>query len=166
MQTAAWLDKCKNIGTLGIEKPVPVCQLKGRISMNEELELQIEDMPQKEEEVTTSLCDRFGIHMYSEEFINSENEYNEQQKLQEKEILKAVFNNKKEDDQAKTFLKVMENTEVVIVKKDYTEPTDVRYSGAAIYMIAGMLLAGAFLYIIRRRKKGENYDNDKEYGNK
>ena len=134
--------------------------------MNEELELQIEDMPQKEEEVTTSLCDRFGIHMYSEEFINSENEYNEQQKLQEKEILKAVFNNKKEDDRAKTFLKVMENTEAVIVKKDYTEPTDVRYPGAALYMIAGMLLAGAFLYIIRRRKKGANYDNDKEYGNK
>ena len=38
------------------------------------LELDTETL-QKEENISTSLCDRFGIHMYSEEFIEKEKIY-------------------------------------------------------------------------------------------
>ena len=38
------------------------------------------DVLEKDENMSTSLCDRFGIHMYTQEFLEKEQAYKEKQK--------------------------------------------------------------------------------------
>ena len=41
---------------------------------------------QKNENISTSLCDRFGIHMYTSEFMEQEKAYQEEQEEKNNEI--------------------------------------------------------------------------------
>ena len=127
--------------------------------MGEGLDLKIDEMTQntgKEESVTTSLCDRFGIHMYSDEFLENEVEYKKQQNVQKNQILRAVFHNRKQNTTSQYFQSVMDSSAETIVKKDYTEQNATNHYGMIAYLALGMVMAGIFYYFMGRRKKNEN----------
>ena len=130
--------------------------------MGEELDLKIDEMMQntgKEESVTTSLCDRFGIHMYSDEFLENEVEYKKQQNVQRNQILRAVFHNRKQNTTSQYFQSVMDSSAETIVKKDYTEQNATNHYGMIAYLALGMVIAGIFYYFMGRRKKNENHNH-------
>lgn len=136
--------------------------------MGEGLDLKIDEMTQntgKEESVTTSLCDRFGIHMYSDEFLENEVEYKKQQNVQKNQILRAVFHNRKQNTTSQYFQSVMDSSAETIVKKDYTEQNATNHYGMIAYLALGMVMAGIFYYFMGRRKKNENrnYTNQLHY---
>lgn len=129
--------------------------------MGEELDLKIDEMTQntgKEESVTTSLCDRFGIHMYSDEFLENEVEYKKQQNVQKNQILQAVFHNRKQNTTSQYFQSVMDSSAETIVKKDYTEQNATNHYGMIAYLALGMVMAGIFYYFMGQRKKNENHN--------
>lgn len=129
--------------------------------MGEELDLKIDEMTQntgKEESVTTSLCDRFGIHMYSDEFLENEVEYKKQQDVQKNKIMRAVFHNRKQNTTSQYFQSVMDSSAETIVKKDYTEQNATNHYGMIAYLALGMVMAGIFYYFMGRRKKNENHN--------
>ena len=129
--------------------------------MGEELDLKIDEMTQntgKEESVTTSLCDRFGIHMYSDEFLENEVEYKKQQNVQKNQILQAVFHNRKQNTTSQYFQSVMDSSAETIVKKDYMEQNATNHYGMIAYLALGMVMAGIFYYFMGQRKKNENHN--------
>ena len=125
------------------------------------LELDTETL-QKEEDISTSLCGRFGIHMYSEEFIEKEKIYQEKQKEKNDQIFTDVWNNQEQEKSEHAFQTVMHAQTAEVIKADYqgTQETEGAYAGV-LYGLLGAALAGAVLFGIEkyRRKRHEDHHN-------
>lgn len=117
---------------------------------------------QKNENISTSLCDRFGIHMYTLEFMEHEKRYQEKQQEKENEIFSNVLNNPEKEMTDTAFKRVIQAETTAVIKAEYNEnkATSNPYINIA-YGILGAILAGTVLFLIERyrRKRNENYRN-------
>lgn len=117
---------------------------------------------QKDENISTSLCDRFGIHMYTQEFLEKEKIYQDKQKQKNKEIFLNVLHNQKVESNEDAFQTVMKADTTEVVKAEYNGNQGAinQYTNIA-YGLSGALLAGVVLFFIERyrRKRNENHDN-------
>lgn len=131
-------------------------------SGNEELKIEIDDIG-KQKDTTTSLCDRFGVHIYSKDFIEKEKAYKENQQKQKEEVLKAVFENTGEPLTEETFSKVMKAETTAVLKTEYE--ADNEAAGPFVmyaYVLAGILFAGAVLFLIEKRRRGKANETDSD----
>lgn len=131
-------------------------------SDNEELEIEIDNIG-KQKDTTTSLCDRFGVYIYSEDFMKKEKVYQESKKKQNEEILKAVFENTGEPLTEDAFSKVMQAETTAVLKAEYETGNEAAGPFAmCAYVLAGVLLAGTGLFLLekRRRRKANETDSD------
>lgn len=117
---------------------------------------------QKNENISTSLCDRFGIHMYTLEFMEREKRYQEKQQEKEDHIFSNVFNNPEKEMTDIAFERVIQAETTAVIKAEYNEnqETSNPYINIA-YGVLGAILAGTVLFLIERyrRKRNENYHN-------
>lgn len=123
------------------------------------------DVIEKQQEVTTSLCDRFGINMYSQEFLNQEKIYNEQLQQSQNEMLQQVMTNTKADTSEAAFQTVLHAETQEVLKKDYTDnQKDSSAAMSYLFLLLGVVLAGVVLFYIeqkrRSKKKRENYSDN------
>lgn len=121
----------------------------------------------QQEKTTTSLCDRFHVHIFREEAELLEENYDQEQELRREEILADVLTGKPETDRQKILKTVMEADTSVMVKKDYEDGAGAESSlSMYAYVLAGVVLAGAVLFYIEKRRKGkkqgETYSYDYE----
>lgn len=123
------------------------------------------DVLEKQPETTTSLCDRFGINMYSQDFLEKEEVYNQEQEKRQNDILCRVMSNEKTDTNEESFQTVLNAQTEAVLKKDYAgEQKDTSAAISYLYLLLGIVLAGAVLYYIeqkrRSRKKREDYSDN------
>ena len=74
---------------------------------------------QKNENISTSLCDRFGIHMYTLEFMEREKRYQEKQQEKEDHIFSNVFNNPEKEMTDIAFERVIQAETTAVIKAEY-----------------------------------------------
>lgn len=125
----------------------------------------------QQEKTTTSLCDRYRVHIFREEAELLEENYDQEQELRREEILADVLTGKPGTDREKILKTVMEADTSVMVKKDYESSMGSESSlSMYTYVFAGVVLAGAVLFYIEKRRKGKkqgetysyNYEQDEE----
>lgn len=120
---------------------------------------------QKNENVSTSLCDRFGIHMYTSEFMEQEKAYQQGQQEKNNEIFSNVLNNPERNITETAFRRVIQADTTAIIKAEYNEniQNTSQYMNIA-YGLSGAILAGVVLFFIERyrRKRNENNHNNQK----
>lgn len=120
---------------------------------------------QKNENVSTSLCDRFGIHMYTSEFMEQEKAYQQGQQEKNNEIFSNVLNNPERNITETAFQRVIQADTTAIIKAEYNEniQNTSQYMNIA-YGLSGAILAGVVLFFIERyrRKRNENHHNNQK----
>lgn len=120
---------------------------------------------QKNEDISTSLCDRFGIHMYTTEFMEREQRYQEEQQEKENQVFTDVLHNPKKEMTETAFEKVIQAETMAVIKAEYNENKEISnpYINIA-YGVLGAILAGSVLLLIERyrKKRNENYHNNQK----
>lgn len=137
--------------------------MEGQENMQSQPGLNLDtEILQKKENISTSLCDRFGIHMYTLECMEHEKRYQEKQQEKEDEIFSNVLNNPEKEMTDTAFKRVIQAETTAVIKAEYNEnkATSNPYINIA-YGILGAILAGTVLFLIERyrRKRNENYHN-------
>lgn len=137
--------------------------MEGQENMQSQPGLNLDtEILQKKENISTSLCDRFGIHMHTLEFMEHEKRYQEKQQEKEDEIFSNVLNNPEKEMTDTAFKRVIQAETIAVIKAEYNEnkATSNPYINIA-YGILGAILAGTVLFLIERyrRKRNENYHN-------
>ena len=137
--------------------------MEGQENMQSQPGLNLDtEILQKKENISTSLCDRFGIHMYTLELMEHEKRYQEKQQEKEDEIFSNVLNNPEKEMTDTAFKRVIQAETIAVIKAEYNEnkATSNPYINIA-YGILGAILAGTVLFLIERyrRKRNENYHN-------
>lgn len=129
------------------------------------------DMLQQQEKTITSLCDKYGIHIFNEKAALLEDEALREKEEQRERILADVLSGTKNSDREETVKKVMSAETSAVIKKEYEAET-VKDQDLSVYAFgaAGMLMAGIFLFYIedrrkkkRKRERGYEADNN-HYG--
>lgn len=117
-----------------------------------------------QKDATTSLCDRFGVYIYSPDFLAKEVAYKKKQNEQNDLILEAVFENKGQAGTEEMFLQVMNANAGTVLKTEYEAENDETAGQFSMYAygLTGILIAGALLFMIEkwRRKKANETDRD------
>lgn len=127
---------------------------------NETLTIQT-NIIEKQPEVTTSLCDRFGINMYSETFLKQEVLYQQQVKEEQNELLHEVINNPKVDTKEAAFESVLTAETQAVLKKDYTDDSaNTAMTTSYLYLMLGVVLAGVVLYYIEQKRRSKKTRED------
>ncbi len=121
----------------------------------------------QQEKTTTSLCDRYNVHIFREEAELLEENYDQEQELMQEEILADILTGKPGTDRQKILKTVMEADTSAMVKKDYEDASGGKSSlSMYAYVLAGVMLAGTVLFYIEKRRKGkkqgETYSYDYE----
>ena len=137
--------------------------MEGQENMQSQPGLNLDtEILQKKENISTSLCDRFGIHKNTLEFMEHEKRYQEKQQEKEDEIFSNVLNNPEKEMTDTAFKRVIQAETTAVIKAEYNEnkATSNPYINIA-YGILGAILAGTVLFLIERyrRKRNENYHN-------
>lgn len=106
-------------------------------------------------DTTTSLCDRFGIYIYSDEFLAKEKEYKEYRKERDDNIIQAIFNNKKKPETEDAFYMVMNAETSIVLKTEYESESNKAASPFSMYayVLMGILIAGLLLFFIERQRR-------------
>ncbi len=129
------------------------------VSDNAELDIQVTDLNWQGKQ-TTSLCDRFGLHMFTESFKQGEEKVIQEEQAEKELIFTEVLNHSEpESVNDRVFTSVMSAEVEVVIKEDYAQ-TDSGGIGVLdiLYMILGIVIAGIVIWFINRRKKNENHD--------
>lgn len=105
---------------------------------------------------STSLCDRFQIHMFTEEFEQTEKKV----KQAEQENIDGIFENVMfqnetgNNENEQIFETVMAADTDVIIKADYISEGVKSFDFFAFfYIFCGIAIAGGILWLIDRRRK-------------
>lgn len=119
---------------------------------------------EQQEKTTTSLCDRYDVHVFREEAERLEDHYEQEQELRREEILEDVLTGKPGTDREKILKTVMEADTAAMVKKDYEGGAEEGNSlSMYAYVFVGVLLAGTVLFYIEKRKKGKKQGEADSY---
>lgn len=129
------------------------------VSDDAELDIQVTDLNWQGKQ-TTSLCDRFGLHMFTEAFAQGEAKVAQEEQAEKELIFTEVLNHSEpESVNDRVFTSVMGAEIEVVIKEDYAQ-TDSGGIGVLdiLYMILGIVIAGIVIWFINRRKKNENHN--------
>ena len=132
----------------------------GSVSQNDidpdtALDLRVEDLNWQEKQ-STSLCDRFQIHMFDKKFEQAEQEVTKREQESRTTIFEDVLSGEEivnyENEQV--FETVMRTEMETVIKSDY------RTAGAShfdflpfMYVFGGIAVAGIALWLIGHRRK-------------
>lgn len=116
-------------------------------------------------DTTTSLCDRFGIYIYSDEFLEKEEAYKKYREEQDEDIISSVFSNQKRPETEDAFYTVMNAETGTVLKTEYETESNKAASPFSMYayVLMGILIAGVLLFFIdrqRRKRAGETEYDD------
>lgn len=119
------------------------------------LDLRVEDLNWQGKQ-STSLCDRFQIHMFNEEFEQAEQEVAKR----EQESRTAVFEDVLSGEEAANyenelvFETVMGTEMETVIKSDYRTAGTHRFDFLPfMYILGGIAVAGIILWLIGHRRK-------------
>lgn len=105
---------------------------------------------------TTSLCDRFGVHMFTEKFRQAEIRLRQEEKEMAEDMFESVMFREEPIDSGmdQIFDTVMAAETEVIIKADYSTDTAAAFDIAALfYILGGIMAAGVVLWLVERRRK-------------
>lgn len=119
------------------------------------LDLRVEDLNWQEKQ-STSLCDRFQIHMFDEKFEQTEQEVTKREQESRTAIFEDVLSGEEmgnyENEQA--FETVMETEMETVIKADYRTAGVNHFDILPfMYLFGGIAVAGIILWLIGRRRK-------------
>lgn len=123
----------------------------------------------QQEKTTTSLCDKYDVHIFGADIGALENKREKEKELEQKKILTDVLTRRPKVDREEAFQTVMAADTAAVVRKEYgaKENTGMDFSMYA-YVLLGVLLAGTVLFYIekrrkdRRRHEADNYNYQQE----
>lgn len=114
------------------------------------------DVLQQQEKTTTSLCDRYGVHVFNEKAVLLEEKALQQKEEQREKILADVINREKNSDRGEILKRIMEAETSEVIKKEYGLETQKNHDiSVYVFGLAGMLLAGIILFYIEKWRKGK-----------
>lgn len=105
---------------------------------------------------TTSLCDRFGVHMFTEKFRQAEIGVRQEEKELAEDMFESVMFREEPIDNGmeEIFDTVMAAETEVIIKADYGIDTTAAFDIASLlYILGGIMAAGVVLWLVERRRK-------------
>lgn len=113
---------------------------------------------------STSLCDRYNIHMFTQEFELMQNQVKESELKSREANFSKVYANMDQTSFEQTFTMVMNTDMDMIIKKEYTDDMQSNAQiGFFAYALLGAVLAGTVFFVIekaRRRKRENNTNNN------
>lgn len=137
-----------------IEEDTGAQEVQKQLESGSQLEIPVETISEQKE-VSSSLCDRFGIHMFTETFIDMEERLAQTGKSERQTTLKNVMTKTEEYTLLDNLQVVMKAEGETIIKKEYENKQDTESMAVlAFYGIAGAVLAGFILYYIEKIRKG------------
>lgn len=137
-----------------IEEDTGAQEVQKQLESGSQLEIPVETISEQKE-VSSSLCDRFGIHMFTETFIDIEERLAQTGKSERQTTLKDVMTKTEEYTLLDNLQVVMKAEGETIIKKEYENKQDTESMAVlAFYGIAGAVLAGFILYYIEKIRKG------------
>ena len=137
-----------------IEEDTGAQEVQKQLESGSQLEIPVETISEQKE-VSSSLCDRFGIHMFTETFIDIEERLTQTGKSERQTTLKDVMTKTEEYTLLDNLQVVMKAEGETIIKKEYENKQDTESMAVlAFYGIAGAVLAGFILYYIEKIRKG------------
>lgn len=137
-----------------IEEDTGAQEVQKQLESGSQLEIPVETISEQKE-VSSSLCDRFGIHMFTETFIDIEERLAQTGKSERQTTLKNVMTKTEEYTLLDNLQVVMKAEGETIIKKEYENKQDTESMAVlAFYGIAGAVLAGFILYYIEKIRKG------------
>lgn len=119
------------------------------------LDLRVEDLNWQEKQ-STSLCDRFQIHMFDKEFEQAEQEVTKKEQESRTAIFEDVLSGAEignyENEQV--FETVMETEMETVIKTDYGTAGNNYFDILPfVYLLGGIVVAGIVLWFIGHRRK-------------
>ena len=119
------------------------------------LDLRAEDLNWQKKQ-STSLCDRFQIHMFDKEFEQAEQEVTKREQESRTAIFEDVLSGAEignyENEQV--FETVMETEMETVIKTDYrTDGNNYFDILPFVYLLGGIVVAGIVLWLIGHRRK-------------
>ena len=105
---------------------------------------------------TTSLCDRFGVHMFTDKFSRAEIRVRQEEKEMTEDMFESVMFREEPIDNGmeQIFDTVMAAETEVIIKADYGTDTSAAFDVTALlYILGGIMAAGVVLWLVERRRK-------------
>lgn len=143
-----------DIETIEESSPAEQQGIQGQTDGGSELQIQVETISEQKE-VSSSLCDRFGIHMFTDKFIETESKLAEAEDTKKQTILDNVMTNTEEYTLLDDLQTVMKAKTETIIKKDYENKQGPESITALVaYGIVGAVLAGCVLFYIEKFLKG------------
>lgn len=137
-----------------IEEDTGAKEVQEQFDSESQLEISVETISEQNE-VSSSLCDRFGIHMFTDAFIDTEERLAQTERSERQTILKNVMTNIEEYTLKDNLQLVMKAEAETIIKKEYENKQDTEsIATLEFYGITGALLAGFVLYYIEKIRKG------------
>lgn len=108
----------------------------------------------QQEKTTTSLCDKYDVHVFGADIGALEDKYEQEEELEQEKILADVFTRRPNADRKEAFQAVMAADISEVVRKEYgtEEKAGMDFSMYA-YVLLGALLAGTVLFYIEKRRK-------------
>lgn len=133
----------------------------------ENAEIQIDmDIIQKQERTATSLCDKYGVHIFNEKAAAIDEKTRLERKEQWQRLLSGAVSGEKNSDREGILRRVMAAETQTVVKKEYeTQMQKNQNLSMLAFGLTGVLVAGAFLFYIEKRRKkkqrrGWKYETD------
>lgn len=124
------------------------------------LNLNVDDLNWQGQQ-STSLCDRFQIHMFTEKFKQSEEQVRQEEKKSCDTVLLGIMADRdkgKDEETEQIFQTVMAADGEAVIKFDYSQNTGESFDiSAYLYILGEIVIAGAVLWLVerKRRKKGK-----------
>lgn len=118
----------------------------------------------QQEKTTTSLCDKYDVHVFGADIEALENEQEEKEELEQQKILTDVFTRQPKADREEAVRTVMAAEASAVVRKEY-ETEEEAGAGFSMYayLLLGVLLAGTVLFYIDKRRKGKRGNEADNY---
>lgn len=138
----------------------------------QDAEIQIDmDILQQQEKTATSLCDKYGVHVFNEKAAEVDEKTRQERKEQWQELLSGAVSGKENSDREEILRRVLSAQTEAVVKKEYeTQATKNQNLSMFAFGLSGVLMAGVFLFYIekrrkkRQRKEKQHETNDNRYG--
>ncbi len=118
----------------------------------------------QQEKTTTSLCDKYDVHIFSGDIEALEMKQEKEEELQKEQILEDVLTRRPKADRREALRTVMEAETSAVVKKEYhTEAETGMELSMYAYLLAGALLAGTVLFYIEKKRKDRKRHEADDY---
>lgn len=137
---------------------------------NAEIQIDMEIL-QKQEKTATSLCDKYGVHVFNEKAAAVDEKTRQERKEQWQKLLSGAVSGEKNSDREEILRRVMAAETQTVVKKEYeTQMQKNQGLSMLAFGLTGVLVAGAFLFYIEKQRKkkqrrGRKHEtDDNRYG--